>query len=74
MADHFIVVSGRTETLKNGTVTSTSYNFFDNRTRHQNIGTQVGNTLNLNNNRLTGTYEQGRTAHNYTVTTVRRNR
>ena len=73
MTDHFIVISGRTETLNNGAVTSTNYNFFDNRTRHQNIGTQAGNTLNLNNNRLTGTYEQGRTIHNYTVTTVRRN-
>ena len=74
MTDHFIVISGRTETLNNGAVTSTSYHFFDNRTRHQNIGTQAGNTLNLNNSRLTGTYEQGRTIHNYTVTTVRRNR
>ncbi len=74
MTDHFIAISGRTTTLSNGVVTWTSYNFFDNRTRHSNYGTQSSNTLNLNNNRLTGTYEQGRRFYDYTVTTVRRNR
>ncbi len=74
MTDHFIAISGRTTTLRNGAVTGISYNFFDNRTRYSNYGTQSSNTLNLNNNRLTGTYQQGRTVYNYIVTTVRRNR
>ncbi len=75
MTDHFVVVSGKTETLSNGRVTTTSYRFFDPRTSHSSYGTQATNQFRLQNNRLVGTYQQGaRINFNYTVTAIRRNR
>ena len=72
--DHFIVVSSKTETLKNGAVTSTTYNYFDPRTSHQKYGTSSNNQLTISNNKMTGSYNHGGSKYNYTVTTVRRNR
>ncbi len=72
--DHFIVVSSKTETLNNGAVTSTTYNYFDPRTSHQNYGTSSDNQLTRSNNQLTGSYNHGGSNYNYTVTTVRRNK
>jgi len=73
MTDHFVVVSGKTETLNNGQVTSKAYNFFDPRSSAN--GTSSSNTLRISNNKLTGHYLGG-TASSipYTVTTVRRSR
>ena len=71
MTDHFVVVSGKTETLNNGQVTSKTYNFFD--PRNSRYGTDVTNTLRISNNRLVGTYNHER-KYNYTVTTVRGSR
>ncbi len=73
MTDHFIVVTSKTETLSNGQVTSKTYNFFD--PRKAQYGTSTNNTLQINNNKMTG-YYLGGTASSipYTVTTVRRNR
>jgi hypothetical protein len=72
--DHFIVVSSKTETLNNGTVESTTYNFFDPRTSHQNYGTSTNNQMTISNNKMTGYYSHGGSNYSYTVTTVRRNR
>ena len=72
--DHFIVVSSKTETLNNGAVSSTTYNYFDPRTLHQNYGTSSNNQLTISNNKMTGSYNHGNSNYNYTVTTVRRNR
>ena len=82
MTDHFIVISGKTETYTNGSLSSTTYRFFDNRTRNSNTGTQLSNNFSCSDNRLTGSYtttngsgrRQTTSSLNYTVTTVRRNR
>lgn len=71
MADHFIVVSSKTETLSNVQVTSKTYNFFDpHSSKH---GTSTSNTLHVSNNKLVGAYHVDRVIP-YTVTTVRRSR
>ncbi|WP_210114353.1 DUF6443 domain-containing protein [Hymenobacter aquaticus] len=70
MTDHFIVVSGKTETVKKGITTSTVYNFFDPRTSHKEKGISTSNTLQVGTNgSLTGQYD----SYHYSVTTVRRN-
>jgi len=66
MTDHFVVVSSKTETLNNGQVTSTTYNFFDR--RNQAYGTSSLNILTRQNNMLKGAYNGEK---KYTVTTVR---
>jgi hypothetical protein len=66
ITDHFIIVSSKTETLNNGQVTSTTYNFFD--PRNQAYGTSSLNILTRQNNMLKGTYNGEK---KYTVTTVR---
>jgi len=66
ITDHFIIVSSKTETLNNGQVTSTTYNFFD--PRKQAYGTSSLNILTRQNNMLKGTYNGEK---KYTVTTVR---
>ena len=71
MTDHFIVVTSKTETLSNGQVTSKTYNFFD--PRKAQYGTSTSNTLQINNNKMTGAY-RGERVIPYTVTTVRRSR
>ena len=38
MTDHFIVISSKTETLDKGKETSTTYNYFDPRTKHKDWG------------------------------------
>lgn len=74
MTDHFIVISGRNDAIRNGQVTSSSYYYYDSRTSHANYGTSTNNTLSLQNNRLIGNYNHGNRNFNYTITTVRRNR
>jgi hypothetical protein len=76
--DHFIVVSSKTETLNNGTVTGTTYNFFDPRTQWGpnstlNYGTSSDNQLTVSDNKMTGSYNHGGADYSYTVTTVRPN-
>nr|WP_320059444.1 RHS repeat-associated core domain-containing protein [uncultured Bacteroides sp.] len=55
MGDHFIVVEGKTETLKNSQVISTTFNYFDPGTHHISKGTSSSNTLNIINRTLVGT-------------------
>ena len=69
MTDHFIVISSKTETLNNGQVTSSNYNFFD--PRKNAYGTNTLNVLTRQNNMLKGAYHQPDRQINYTVTTVR---
>ena len=69
MTDHFIVISSKTETLNNGQVTSSNYNFFD--PRKNAYGTNMLNILTRQNNMLKGAYHQPDRQINYTVTTVR---
>ena len=68
---YFIVVTSKTETLSNGQVTSKTYNFFD--PRKAQYGTSSINTLQINNNKMTGAY-RGERVIPCTVTTVRRSR
>ncbi len=68
MTDHFVVVSSKTETLDNGQVTSTNYNFFD--PRKKTYGTNSLNILTRQNNMLKGAFHGTRIIP-YTVTTVR---
>ncbi|MCC2548204.1 DUF6443 domain-containing protein [Hymenobacter sp. BT175] len=73
MTDHFVVVSGKTETISDGQVTSTTYNFFDPRTAHENKGTSSTNSMQINDSgKLKGSYYNG--SINYTGTTVRKNK
>jgi len=51
-----VVVQGKTETLNNGNVTSTSFNFYDPGTRNQGKGTSSSNTLRNANGRLVGSH------------------
>jgi RHS repeat-associated protein len=71
MTDHFVVVSSKTETLSNGQVTSTTYNFFD--PRSSTYGTSPSNQLQRSSDKLVGAY-QGERVFPYTVTTVRKSR
>ncbi|MBB3188591.1 RHS repeat-associated core domain-containing protein [Microbacter margulisiae] len=68
MTDHFIVISSKTETLNNGHVTSTTYNFFD--PRQQAYGTNPLNILTRQYDMLKGAFHGTRIIP-YTVTTVR---
>ena len=68
MTDHFVVVSSKTETLDNGQVTSTNYNFFD--PRQKAYGTNSLNILTRQNDMLKGAFHGTRIIP-YTVTTVR---
>ncbi|UOQ54228.1 DUF6443 domain-containing protein [Hymenobacter cellulosivorans] len=70
MTDHFIVVSGRTDVLKKGVVTSSTYNYLDPRTAHKNKGVSPNNILTVESDgKLTGSYDN----YHYTGTTVRKN-
>jgi len=74
MTDHFIVISSKTETLDKGKVTSTTYNYFDPRTKHKDWGTSPTNKLSIQNNKMVGTFNHEYYNFNYTVTTIRPNR
>jgi RHS repeat-associated protein len=74
MTDHFIVISSKTEALKNGKTTSTTYNYFDPRTSKKSYGISPNNVLMINNNYMKGSYIHGGRNDGYTVTTVRRNK
>lgn len=52
MGDHFIVIQGKTETVKNQQTTSTTFNYFDPGTRYVNQGTSSSNTLAIMNKTL----------------------
>ena len=54
MGDHFVVVEGKTETVKNGQVTSTTFRYFDPGTNYQDKGTSPSNTLSVMNRTLVG--------------------
>jgi hypothetical protein len=54
MGDHFVVVEGKTEAVKNGQVTSTTFRYFDPGTSNQNKGTSPSNTLSVMNRTLVG--------------------
>jgi hypothetical protein len=54
MGDHFVVVEGKAETIKNGQVTSTTFRYFDPGTHDPNKGTSPNNTLNVVNRTLSG--------------------
>ncbi|MCK4662992.1 MAG: hypothetical protein KAT68_09020 [Bacteroidales bacterium] len=73
MTDHAITFVGRTRTYSNGTLTGTSYPFFDSRTENSFRGTHSSNTLQKNSNNLIkgGYYNNTKT---YTVTTIRRSK
>lgn len=73
MTDHFIVVSGKTENVSNGQVTSTTYKFYDPRTAYEPKGTSSTNTMQVNaNGLLKGSYNNNE--KKYVGTTVRRNK
>lgn len=71
--DHFIVIRGKTETLSNGRVTSTTYNYMDPGTSHRFKGTSSKRTLIENSNRLEGTH-MNNALLKIVVTTVRPNK
>lgn len=54
IGDHFIVIQGKTETLNDGKVTSTIFNFFDPGIRNKEKGASPNNTIEIINNRLEG--------------------
>lgn len=58
MGDHFIVVQGKTETVNNGQVSSTVFNYFDPGTRYISKGTSPNNTLTIMNRTLVGTHNK----------------
>jgi len=73
MTDHFVTVVGKTETLSNGTVTGTTYRFYDPRTSHVSKGTHSTNTFSKNSKGLfKGSYYKK--SKNYTVTSIRKNK
>lgn len=52
IGDHFIVVQGKTETVKNQQTASTTFNYFNPGTRYVNQGTSSSNTLAIMNKTL----------------------
>ncbi len=68
IGDHWVAISSRTTNLQTQT---SSYNFFDPGTVHQNLGTHPANMFNVANGNISGqTQYSNRT---YTVIAVRRN-
>ncbi len=56
MGDHFVLAQGKTEQIRNGKVTSTSFHCFDPGTGNRSKGTSPANILSVVNNRLEGTH------------------
>lgn len=71
MGDHFIVVQGKTEMLKNGGVTSTTFNYYNPGTINRNKGTSSSNLLRIENERLIDKKNNGIT---FIVTSIRPSR
>jgi hypothetical protein len=72
MGDHFIVVQGKTETLNNGQVMSTSFNYFNPGSHDVKAGTSPNNTLNIMNRTLVG--PKANNGVNIVVTSIRPSR
>ena len=72
MGDHFVVVPGKTETLNNGQVMSTSFHYFNPGAHDVNAGTSPNNTINIMNRTLVG--PKANNGVNIVVTSIRPSR
>lgn len=70
--DHFLVINSKTESIRSGKVTSTTYHFLETGTGQKNLGTQSSNTFSIQNGYLQGNFTHPNAAYSkaYTVTRV----